>query len=715
MRLNPVILRYSAPLLLLLYAVSSAANADAIDAPADFAPPIRAVQLYAAEALIAREGAVPLKPGVNRVRLADLPAGLNEATLRASLAAEGARIEEIRFRTKHKPAYASEAARNAENALRDAESKLRRLTDRYSALKRESANLAQLPAGQIPPGDPAPTLRIEPQRWSETLNFIQSQLAKNDVALAELLPAIDAAREELLVAIAVADRYRSAAARSVKEAVITFNYDPPAGARVETAPLRFEYRIGGAAWFPSYRAQVRTDGAASTVRLASYALVRNQTGEDWRNARLSFSAADPEESGDLGRLAEWRIRARIVAADVASADDNRSGGPGGAGRATMSESRRASNAPSPQPSAGAPAEFAADEEQSLSPMAESAGESDRRDEGGVSGRFQDRLEVQRARSFNYYNENARQVQEAQANQRNMIANTALRTLEQSVRARDAALGRSDFAGAVQQSDAVIESVQRLDPRFQERFAEEIQSSRRVRQQALNMLEYQRILGMLAAPSQSSRGFDYRFVAPTPESIPSEPGFTQVFLSERELPLQLSYEVNPSAQPWAYLTGRSKHSEAQPLLSGPVFIYHNRDYVGEALLATVAAGQNFALNLGASDDIKVVRREDEKRDTSGLFTNVYRAKRETLVTITNRKRLAITLDVFERTPVSGDERVKIENVSFSETPAESRAEYGLHRFRMELAAGAQRTLTIRYDISHPETVLPQFLENSSPEW
>jgi len=60
------------------------------------------------------------------------------------------------------------------------------------------------------------------------------------------------------------------------------------------AELRLRYIVSGAAWAPTYRAQL--DGATGRVRLERQALVTQATGEDWRGIALRLSTGQPRRA-----------------------------------------------------------------------------------------------------------------------------------------------------------------------------------------------------------------------------------------------------------------------------------------------------------------------------------------------------------------------------------------------------------------------------------
>src|SRR5262249_19176029 len=100
---------------------------------------------------------------------------------------------------------------------------------------------------------------------------------------------------------------RSTTARNAKEhelhktVIVTLD-----GAATEAgAKLLLEYQVPGARWAPAYALYLGQGGAGA--ELVVRAAVAQRTGEDWLNARLVLSTADPEKWTELPELKSVRI------------------------------------------------------------------------------------------------------------------------------------------------------------------------------------------------------------------------------------------------------------------------------------------------------------------------------------------------------------------------------------------------------------------------
>ena len=77
------------------------------------------------------------------------------------------------------------------------------------------------------------------------------------------------------------------------------------------ANLGLRYQVFGASWSPSYNA--RLDAQKSHVSLEYFGIVSQRTGDDWKNATIRLSTADPARSGgELPALTTWTLGSGVA-------------------------------------------------------------------------------------------------------------------------------------------------------------------------------------------------------------------------------------------------------------------------------------------------------------------------------------------------------------------------------------------------------------------
>ena len=118
--------------------------------------------------------------------------------------------------------------------------------------------------------------------------------------------------------------------------------------------------------------------------------------------------------------------------------------------------------------------------------------------------------------------------------------------------------------------------------------------------------------MAAEPGESGAGVAYRVQHPL--AVPADGGPHKTVVARFALDAALDYRVVPAMAPEAYLRATGTNTSPLLLLPGPARVFHGTRFVGETALETVAAGEEFELQLGVDDQIRV-ERELRRRSTS----------------------------------------------------------------------------------------------------
>ncbi len=70
-----------------------------------------------------------------------------------------------------------------------------------------------------------------------------------------------------------------------------------------------------------------------------------------------------------------------------------------------------------------------------------------------------------------------------------------------------------------------------------------------------------------------------------------------------------------------------------------------------------------------------------------------------------------MDVYDRVPISEDERVKIEDVTLTPVPILKTSE-GLLRFRVQIQASSEQVVTLKYVVRHSSKLTPSAAESGT---
>ena len=238
------------------------------------------VTVYGGSASIRRRAELP---GQGRFVLAGLPASLDPDSVRVRAAAgevvdvevrerlqrdvPDERVAELRARVK---ALERELA-----ALGDEGEVLQALLDHVQRLLRQEERAHQ---------DEVQAARVNSEAWEGNYRYLAEKLAELKRAQRELQPRLEEKQRELEDQRLALGRCESAGSVPRKDVLL----DVVGGA----GAMEVEYLVYGAGWEPYYDLRAKKD--LSAVELAYRARVQQQTGEDWREAEILLSTAQPQ-------------------------------------------------------------------------------------------------------------------------------------------------------------------------------------------------------------------------------------------------------------------------------------------------------------------------------------------------------------------------------------------------------------------------------------
>ncbi|MET8546131.1 mucoidy inhibitor MuiA family protein [Kitasatospora sp. NPDC004799] len=248
--------------------------------------PVTAVTCLEDRSQVERTTTVGLAAGVQRLRLGPLTALAVDRTLRAESATDGVRVLDARLvrgwapRAPLPPGPEDSELRHRLHRL-DAET---RLADQARArLEARLALLAQLSADLLREiGEGAGLGELEPNRWARELGRVDTERERYGEELRATHSRLRRLEQERSQALVALDRAEEDPAELTAHLELTVE-----AARPGPAELTVSHLVPCALWRPSYRATL--DGGQ--LRLESEAVVWQRTGEDWTNARLTFSTA----------------------------------------------------------------------------------------------------------------------------------------------------------------------------------------------------------------------------------------------------------------------------------------------------------------------------------------------------------------------------------------------------------------------------------------
>ncbi|TGM90446.1 mucoidy inhibitor MuiA family protein [Leptospira licerasiae] len=632
---------------------------------------IDSVLLYSDLVYVTRQSEVKLPAGVSEVLLGEVPiASLDKSVIvtftdpNKKFKIKGIRVSEKASRRK-KSQEAEELEKRKESLLLALSTKSREVQD---LLDWEASIKSIKPAIREQDGV---VEKIDSENFS-SFRKTYAELAEDNTKLRlAKLEELDRIREEFYIVTTKIAHLAEGDTLRRKEIRLDVESDS-----ANVYPFEYKYLIRGANWYPRYTLELNSNG--QEAELGWHALVRNETGEDWKNVRLEFSTANPNQDIDLPEYREYRIASKEVATysgdeDYSPADkeyDAPSKPSANAGSVLRSKKESKKAAPAPKVSQRSKAEQRIDDvyyqEKNDSPLMQSR--------ALIEGNYKDRSNSLRVE------ENMNRLQGELANQKYSFDQGSY---EESIRYGKEALRR--FSGLRETSRKELKELEN-----------EVQNLLNRSSQLSSDKKYS---NQLIAPGISSEGFDFRYIAQSRERIPSDRTLNRVFLRKRNITVRPGYETSPLTNDGVFLNVVSSNTEREPLLAGPLEIYSGENLLGTTTVSTLKPGQEIKMELGPDRDIKVERKQEKLDDKSGIISRKKNIRYRVTVSIKNNKRRAVPVRLIDRIPYTNDDSVKVEWSPGIDSP-KSKTEDGILTYELEIGANSRKTVQFEYTVSYP---------------
>ena len=198
--------------------------------------------------------------------------------------------------------------------------------------------------------------------------------------------------------------------------------------------------------------------------------------------------------------------------------------------------------------------------------------------------------------------------------------------------------------------------------------------------------------------ESSSGASVTYKVGTPVTVPADGSPHKTTVAITRLSAKLDYITAPKTALEAYLRATITNTSAYTLLPGEVSIFHGDEFVGKTRLALTAPTEEFQVQLGLDNRIKIEReltnREASKRfiGLSRRLSYVYR------ITVTNLLPTSTKITVLDQYPIPRDENIKIQHDNTQPEPTES-TELGVLTWAFELAPNAKQIIVLAFTVEY----------------
>lgn len=206
--------------------------------------------------------------------------------------------------------------------------------------------------------------------------------------------------------------------------------------------------------------------------------------------------------------------------------------------------------------------------------------------------------------------------------------------------------------------------------------------------------------LTAEPGESGAGLTYRVQRPL--AVPADGGPHKVMIARFALDATLDHLAVPVLAPEAYLRATVTNTSPLLLLPGPARVFHDTKFAGETSLDTVASGEEFELQLGVDDQIRVERKLRRRSTSKAVIGGTRTVDVAYEITVENHRLNNTRVSVHDHIPVSTDGDIKVRLRETSPNPAEQ-TDLGELTWDLPLDVGRTATIRHRFTVEHPAQI------------
>jgi uncharacterized protein (TIGR02231 family) len=260
---------------------------------------IREVTVYIDRAQVTRSGEIQLPAGEHKIQFSGLPANIEEKSIQVN-GKGNAILSDVRVRTEYlssdsdakmQALYMEEEKIN--DKIKVLESKIEQTTSELAFVE----NIAKRLTTTTDKGQPA---ELDPDKWIKMTTFYRDRLEvlnkekhQTELAIRKEERQLEKVRNQ----IAALD-YR----QNLTEKFVEVLVENKSAGKIT---LDLSYIVFGPSWKPVYDVRIDTDNRK--LSLTYNALVKQNTSEDWEDAKVKLSTALVNVSGNQPQLSPWRI------------------------------------------------------------------------------------------------------------------------------------------------------------------------------------------------------------------------------------------------------------------------------------------------------------------------------------------------------------------------------------------------------------------------
>lgn len=406
-----------------------------------------------------------------------------------------------------------------------------------------------------------------------------------------------------------------------------------------TASFQVNYLVANAGWYPKY--DVRVKNINQPLQLTYKAEVYQNTGVDWKNVKLRFSNANPNQSGQSPNLDKWELNyARFTSVNKFAVPQT----PGTVSGVVLDETG--------QPVPGA----------TVLVKGTTIGTS-----ADMEGRY----------SLTLPN-----------NAQNLVF-SFIGYAPQEVGIQ----GRSNVSVSLIPDTSMLSEVVVAGYGVREKRA--LTGSATVRDGRSNSMEAAPLITTFVENQTT-----VEIEVAEPYSIKTNGERTLVDLKGYDIPANYRYTAIPKLDKDAFLIAEIAEWNQYSLLEGESNLYFEDGFVGRSILNATALQDTLQISMGRDRSIVMQREKVDQFSKKRTIGSNVTESRGYEITLKNNKSQAVTLVVKDQIPVSVNSNITVTPGELSGGNLD--AQTGIVTWEITLAPGAQQKLSLQYEVKYPKS-------------
>jgi uncharacterized protein (TIGR02231 family) len=203
----------------------------------------------------------------------------------------------------------------------------------------------------------------------------------------------------------------------------------------------------------------------------------------------------------------------------------------------------------------------------------------------------------------------------------------------------------------------------------------------------------------ATATVETTGTAVTFRVGRPVAIPSDGSPHKTLITNLDMDARLDYVTVPKIAQEAYLRANITNTSESILLPGPANIFHDDEFVGTTALETVVPNEEFEVQLGVDDRVKVERKLTERNTGKTFIGNTRKTLFGYTISVTNNLSWPANVTIEDQYPVSRNEQIKSTLQAVAPQPTEQ-GDMNLLKWVTEIAPGTKQEFTFSFLIEQP---------------